>query len=189
MVRRKLTIPERWQAVGMHDGGFSHRKVADLDHFRVNHSIIVRLMQRFRQTGNVTDRPRAGRPRKTTLREDRFISRRVRQQLFSTAGALRGNLAFGGNISTRTVIRHHQRMRARRPIKRPQLTLHHHHARFDWSHGHLGWTIRTWRRVHWSDESRFLLRPTDGRARVWRQQNTSFQDNHILGTTAFGGGV
>ena len=34
----------------------------------------------------------------------------------------------------------------------------------------------------------FLLRSTDGRARVWRQRNTSFQDNHILDTTAFGGG-
>jgi hypothetical protein len=33
----------------------------------------------------------------------------------------------------------------------------------------------------------FLLRPTDGRARAWRQRNTSFQENHILGTTAFGG--
>jgi hypothetical protein len=32
-------------------------------------------MQRFRQTGNATDHPRAGRPRKTTPREDRFISR------------------------------------------------------------------------------------------------------------------
>jgi transposase len=138
MVRRKLTIPERWQAVGMHNGGFCHRKVAD--HFRVNHSIIVRLMQRFRQTGNVTYRPRAGRPRKTTPREDRLISRRARQRPFSTAGALRGNLAFGGHISTRTVIRslHHQGMRARRPIKRPQLTLRHRHARFDWSHDHLG---------------------------------------------------
>ena len=60
MVRRKLTIPERWQAVGMNNDGFSHRRVAD--HFRVNHSTIVRLMQRFRQTGNVTDRPCAGRP-------------------------------------------------------------------------------------------------------------------------------
>ena len=135
MVRRKLTIPERWQAVGMHNGGFSHRRV--VDHFRVNHSIIVRLMQRFRQTGNVTDRPRAGRPRKTTPREDRLTSRRAQQRPFSTAGALRGNLAFGGHISTCTVIRrlHHQGMRARRPIKR------HRHARFDWSHDHLGWTL------------------------------------------------
>ena len=168
MVRRKLSISERWQAVGMHNGGFSHRRVAD--HFRVNHSIIVRLMQRFRQTGmlRTVHVQRAGRPRKTTPREDRLISRRARQWPFSTAGAPRGNLAFGGHISTRTVIRrlHHQGIRARRPIKRPQLTLRHRHARFDWSHDHLGWTIRTWRRVHWSDESRILLRPTDGRARV-----------------------
>ena len=38
------------------------------------------------------------------------------------------------------------------------------------------------------DESFFLLRRTDGRARDWRQRNTSFQDIHMLGTTAFGGG-
>jgi hypothetical protein len=72
-----------------------------------------------------------------------------------------------------------------RPIKSPQLTLRHRHARFDCSHDHLGWTIRTWRGVHWSDEGRFLLRPTDGRARVWRQRNTSFQDNHILGLSDY----
>jgi hypothetical protein len=52
-------------------------------------------------------------------REDQLISRRAWQWPFSTAGALRGNLAFGGHISTRTVIRrlHHQGVR--RPIKRP----------------------------------------------------------------------
>ena len=156
MVRRILTIPERWQAVGMHNGCFNHRRVAD--HFRVNHSIIVRLMQHFRQMRNVTNCPSAGRSCKTMPREDRLISRRARQRPFSTAGALRGNLVFGGHISPHTVIRHlhHQGMRARRPIKRPQLTLRHRHARFDWSHDHLGWTIRTWRWVHWSDESRFL---------------------------------
>jgi transposase len=155
IVRRKLTIPERWQAVGMYNGGLSHRRVAD--HFRVNHSIIVRLMQRFRQTGYVTDRPRSGWPRKATPREDRLISRRAQKQPFSTAGALRGNLAFGGHISTHTVIRrlHHQEMPPRRPITRPQLTLRHRRARFDWSHDHLGWTICTWRRVHWSDKSFF----------------------------------
>jgi hypothetical protein len=45
----------------------------------------------------------------------------VRQRPFSKAGGRRGNLAFGGHISTRTVIRrlHHQGMRARRPIKHP----------------------------------------------------------------------
>ena len=124
-------------------------------------NFVITLINHFRQTVNLTDRPRAGRPRKTTPTEDRIISRRGRQRPFSTAGALRGNLAFGGHSSTRTVIRrlHHQGMRARQPIKRPQLTLRHRHARLDWSHDHLGWTIRTWRRVHWSDDSRFFATP------------------------------
>jgi transposase len=32
------------------------------------------------------------------------------------------------------------------------------------------------------------LIPVDGRVRVWRQRNTAFQQEHIVGTTAFGGG-
>jgi hypothetical protein len=64
---------------------------------------------------------------------NRQMLKSTRGTLHSTAGALRGNLAFGDHISTRTVIRrlHHQGMRARRPIKRPQLTLRHRHARLD----------------------------------------------------------
>jgi hypothetical protein len=38
------------------------------------------------KTRNVTDRPRAGRPRKTTTRVDWLISIRARQQPFSTPG-------------------------------------------------------------------------------------------------------
>ena len=32
----------------------------------------------------------------------------------------------------------------------------------------------TWRKIHWSDESRFLLLATDGRMRVWRHKNTAY---------------
>ena len=45
----------------------------------------------------------------------------------------------------------------------------------------MGWNVRSWQRVHWSDESSLLLNPVDGRLRVWRQE-------YIVGTTAFGGG-
>ena len=79
-------------------------------------------------------------------------------------------------------------MRARRPIKHPQLTLRHRHARFDWSHDRLDGLFAHGDGSTGLMKVAFLLRPTDGRARVWRQRNTSFQDNHILGTTAFGGG-
>ena len=32
------------------------------------------------------------------------------------------------------------------------------------------------------------MNPVDGRVRVWRPRNTTFQQEHIVGTTAFGGG-
>jgi transposase len=65
----------------MHNGDLSHIKVAD--HFRVNHTIIVRLIQRFRQTAIVIDRPRADSPRKTTPREDRLISKQANASHYS----------------------------------------------------------------------------------------------------------
>ena len=51
------------------------------------------------------------------------------------------------------------------------------------------WDLRTWRRIYWSDESRFLLRFTDGRVRVWRRRGQDhFQDTVVGETEMFGGG-
>jgi hypothetical protein len=127
---------------------------------------------------------------KMTAREGRLLKRLARQQPFSTTNTLRSRWIVNGRISRRTVNRHlnSARFRARRPIKRPLLTIHHKTARLQWVRDHMGWNIRSWQRVYWSDESRFLLNPVDGRLRVWRPRNTTFQQDHIVGTTAFGGG-
>jgi hypothetical protein len=76
MARRKLTIAERWQAIGMSNTGMSSRNIAV--QFNVNHTVIGRLIQRYHQTGTVNDRPRSGRPRLTFPREDRLLTRRTR---------------------------------------------------------------------------------------------------------------
>jgi IS30 family transposase len=54
MARRKLTIAERWQAIGMSNTGMSSRNIAV--QFNVNHTVIGRLIQRYHQTGTVNDR-------------------------------------------------------------------------------------------------------------------------------------
>ena len=53
-------------------GGMSYRQIAE--GFNVNHSVIVRLKQRVKQTGSVNERQRTGKPLKTTLRENRLCS-------------------------------------------------------------------------------------------------------------------
>jgi hypothetical protein len=49
-------------------------------------------------------------------------------------------------------------------------------GRSAWCLAQRGWNVRTWRKSHWSDESRFLLHVSDGRMRVWR---------HIVGLRVF----
>jgi hypothetical protein len=123
-------------------------------------------------------------------REDRPLKRLDRQQPFSTANTMRSRWIVNGRINRRTVNRrlNNARFRARRPIKRPLLRIRHKAVRFQWTRDHMRWNIRSWQIVHWSDESRFMLNPVDGRIHVWRQRNTAFLQEHIVGTTAFGGG-
>jgi hypothetical protein len=44
------------------------------------------------------------------------------------------------------------------------------------------WNLRTWRKIHWSDESRFLLHETDGRMRVWKHKTTAYTPRNIQPT-------
>ena len=50
----------------------------------------------------------------------------------------------------------------------------------------MGWNIRSWQRVYWSDESRILLHPLVA-ASTYGDRDTTFQQEHIVGPTAFGG--
>ena len=100
--------------------------------------------------------PRTERSLKMTPREDRLFKRLARQQPFSTTNTLRSRWIVNGRISRRTINRrlNSAMFRARRPIKRPQLTIRSKTARLQWARDHMGWNIRSWKRVHWSDESR-----------------------------------
>ena len=73
-------------------------------------------------------------------------------------------------------------------IKRPLLADRHRRSRLAWCLARRGWNIRTWRKIHWSDESRFLLHVTDGQMRVWRHKNTAYTPRNIQPTVPYGGG-
>jgi hypothetical protein len=72
----------------------------------------------------------------------------------------------------------------RRVIKRPLLVDRHRRTRL----ARRGWNLRTWRKIHWSDESWFLLHVIDGRMRVWRHKNTAYTPRNIQPTVPYGGG-
>ena len=70
-----MTFEQCERAIGMLTSGMSLRDLAR--QFKHHESTVSRLLNRFQQTGNVADRLRLGRPRKTTPREDRFLRRHL----------------------------------------------------------------------------------------------------------------
>ena len=111
--------------MGINNAGLSPRNIAG--QFRVNQSIIVRLLQCHRADGTASERQRSGRPRNTDDRENRYRERLARANTTLTARRLRDQWPVHGPISIRMVTRSLNRggVKARRPIKRPLLTHRH----------------------------------------------------------------
>ena len=77
----------------------------------------------------------------------------------------------------------------RRPYKGLILTNRHRQERLRWYRARLRWRLNNeWSHVLFSDESRFNLSHSDGRARVYRRQNERYADCCVQERDRFGGG-
>ena len=52
----------------------------------------------------------------------------------------------------------------------------------------MNWSVDDWRRVVWSDESRFTVDGNDGGARVLRKAGERYENRHVKPTTKWGNG-
>jgi hypothetical protein len=163
MVRRRISEPQRWQIIGMHTTGMSFKAIGR--QMGYHSTVVSRPVRKHTQTNNVKDLPRSGRPRVTSDRDDRALQRLVRRMPFAQ------HWLPNRHLSTRTVRNRLKsaELKSRRVIKRPLLADRHRRTRLAWCFiAWRGWNLRTWRKIHWSDENRFLLYVTYGRVRGWR---------------------
>jgi len=79
---RSKTLKQRSRSLGMLETGMAVTNVAR--NIGVSHCIISRLRTKNNATGSFKDRPRTGRPRKTTAIEDRYITLTSRRNRFAS---------------------------------------------------------------------------------------------------------
>ena len=134
----RLTEVQRGQAIALQMQGQRQQQVAL--QFGVNVSTIERLVRRLRDTGRVADRPRRGRPRVMTPRQDMAIQlahlRNHHVTATETALITVGN--HNPHIHPKTV-RNRLRefgLRARRPYIGFPLTRAHRKSRMAWLAAH-----------------------------------------------------
>ncbi|GFW83287.1 transposable element Tc1 transposase [Trichonephila clavipes] len=58
---------------------------------------------------------------------------------------------------------------SRRSARVPLLNARHQAVRLAWEREPIKWSVEDWKRIAWSDESRFHLLNADGRLRIWPQ--------------------
>ena len=188
----RLSQLDRGRAIALILQGRSQRDVAQ--QFGVHESTISRLVQRLRATGRLTDRPRSGRPRVTTQRQDRRIRLvHLRNRLRTATVTAREVIGTHGRRACPRTVRNRLRefdLRPRRPYVGPNLTPRRRQRRMQWLRAHAPnrFRLADWRRVMFSDESRFSLQRSDRRQRVYRRLGERYSDACVREVDRFGGG-
>ena len=148
--------------------------------FGCHRNTIIRLRQRFQQTGGVGDRRRPGRPRIKNPRTDRFITLTHLRRLFQTATSSARQYGIGEQTVLCRLRQAQQPIRPRRPYVGEVLTARHRAARLKLAQRHFLWGRQQWARVLFSDESRFNLSHYDGRIRIFRRRGERFADTCLI---------
>lgn len=190
IMRRQLDASICNRIVGMHQAGAKQNDIAVA--LGITQGAVSKIIKRHRETGVPTPRARSGRPRKTTEREDRYLVRLCRNARTKTSTQLRADwIRFTNTPVSSRLVRYrllNAGYFARRPVRKPILQPRHRLARLEWSRDHLNWQHAHWQHVVFSDESRFLVYPQDGRVMIRRQTHESLNEDCVLPRVQAGGG-
>ncbi|GFX74242.1 uncharacterized protein TNCV_2912751 [Trichonephila clavipes] len=131
-----------YKIIHLKEEGYSMREIAAK--VPCGLSTVVRTLKRFSETNFIADRGRSGRPRKTSLREDKFLL--SNRKLNYSQILKQWNLTSNVSAYPRTVRGRLLEIGLRGCKARPKslLTKFQHKRRLTWASEHSLWTIKYW---------------------------------------------
>lgn len=186
MVKTKnLSVRERAEIIGLPKIKKSNREIAKL--LKISRRTVDYNVKKFLNTNEVTDKKKCGRPRKTTTFEDKLIVRLSSRKRRLTASEINIGLK---NISVSTVKRRLREvgLNGRVAVKKPLLRKANVKKRLKWARKHKNWTVEDWKKVLWSDESKFEVFGSKRRIYVRRHVNEKYLPECIVPSVKHGGG-
>lgn len=141
----------------LHEQGKTQKEIAKL--VKCSRCAVQSAIKRFAETGTHANKPRTGRNRVTTSREDRKLIRESVKDRKKTSSELAAALTeeTGKSISARTARRRlvEAGLKGCKARKKPWLSQENKKKRLDWALRHQHFTEEDWSNVLWSDESNF----------------------------------
>lgn len=191
MVKKKeLTDFDRGKIIGFHEAGDSERMISNKTGFGKTtiHNIIVK----YHKTGAISVTPRSGRPLKLTERDKRHLKVIITKNRRESVDKI--NKIFlestGNDVCKRTIKKTLYEMgyNSRTALRKPNVSERNRIIRLKWARERRSWTMNEWKKIIWSDESRFTLFQNDGKVRVWRLQKEKYNVSCLVPTVKHGGG-
>lgn len=187
---RHTQIQIRERIIKFSEDGKSSREIASL--LSIGKSIVNDIIVKYRAGYGLKDHPRSGRPRKTSKKVDRLIKRKSTADVKKTAAEIARELQDENlaNVSRSSVTRklHDVGLFGRIGIKKPLISKKNKKARLQFAKDHQNWTVEDWKRVAFSDESKFNLFGSDGRQHIRRPIGTRNDVRYQIPTVKHGGG-
>lgn len=172
------------------DAGKSNRTIAS--EMGIPRSTIGYTLKAFRERQHLKVMPKSGRPKSTTIRQQKAIVKASKNDPRKTAVLLQSEFRQSHQIlcsvwTIRRLLRKNN-LFGRRPVKKPLVSLKNRKARVKFAKDHLNWTTQQWAKVLWSDESKFNMFGSDGVKYVRRPIGHRNDPKYQLPTVKHGGG-
>jgi transposase len=181
---------KRARIIALLEEGRSTRSIAFSE--GVSQATVWRLCKRKEETSPLKDRPRSGRPRLLGERHERNAVRLLISGKCGTAVEVQRELksSYGTTISAQTVRRALVRngLCARVKRKKPLLLKRHRKQQLCFAQEYRHWTLEDWKKVIWSDESKFQIFGSDGRQYCWKKPGEPLCSRNVRPTVKHGGG-
>lgn len=185
----------KWQIIGYHKLDMSENKIAGL--CGVSRSAVATTVKNWQETGSVSDRPRPGRPRITSDREDRQLVQLARtnpewsvRKLTAEWSAMTLNspstpLAQKSTVSRRLL---EIGLESHPKTDKQLLSENHKRLRYEWCFEKKNWSFDKWATVIFSDESNFQLINRKNTPLVRRFKDEKYEPRFIQQRVQAGGG-
>lgn len=155
-------------------------------------STVHNIFNNYKKSSSVESKPRTGRPKKLNRRDISFIRKEVDRNPKVHATKLAQDIAERSKIVVhpRTVTRalNNEGFHCRTPRKKPLISDKNRKLRLEFAKKHINKGIDFWKRVLFTDESKYNIFGYDGKAKVWRKPNTAMDPKHLMPTVKHGGG-
>ena len=138
----------------LHQAGHSQMQIASRLH--ISQSVVSKALIRIRDMGSFLSRPKCGRPRVTTRRDDAAIRRAAIAHPLSSASDIAAGLPVESPVSLRTIRRrlsNEMGLKSYRPATKPRLSEKNIRDRITFCRKYAHWTSEQWNHVLFTDEA------------------------------------